>query len=224
MIAQAKQMTKIPVAVLTCGALLYDSQVRRELALADVVLPSLSAVLPATFQAINRPHGKLHLDEIINGLKIFRQEYRGQIWLEVVLVKGLNDNPQEMALLHDAITQIKPDEVHLNTVVRPPAESEAQALSATELRRMQAILGAKVEIIAELPDMPSPAIGHLVVHDLMQLVARHPATLEEIAESLNCKHEIIGLVLNALMESGAIEVREHRGKKFYVAERTHAHA
>jgi hypothetical protein len=106
-------------------------------------------------------------------------------------------------------------------VVRPPAESEAQALSATELRRMQAILGAKVEIIAELPDMPEPAIGHLVVHDLMQLLARHPATLEEISESLNCRHEIIWLVLNSLMESGVIEMREHRGKKFYAAGLSH---
>jgi wyosine [tRNA(Phe)-imidazoG37] synthetase (radical SAM superfamily) len=215
MIAQTKQMTRIPVTVLTCGALLYDAQVRRELALADIVLPSLSAALPATFQAINRPHSMLHLDAVINGLKSFRQEYHGQIWLEVVLVKGLNDNAQEMALLHDAIAQIKPDKVHLNTVIRPPAESEARALSATELRRMQAILGTKVEIIAELPDMTAPAVGHLVVHDLMQLLARHPATLEEIGESLHCKHEIIGLVLNALVESGVVEVREHRGKKFY---------
>lgn len=221
MIAQTKKMTTIPVAVITCGALLYDAQVRRELALADVVLPSLSAALPDTFQALNRPHGTLHLDAIVNGLKSFRQEYRGQIWLEAMLVKGLNDDPREMALLHDAITQIKPDKVHLNTVIRPPAESKAQALSAAELRRMQAILGAKVEIIAELPDMPEPAMGYLVVHDLMQLLARHPATLEEIAESLNCKQEIIWMVLNSLTESGVIEVRKHRGKKFYAAGLSH---
>ena len=221
MIAQTKQMTTIPVAVLTCGALLYDPQVRQELASADVVLPSLNAASPDAFEAINRPHGKLHFDEIINGLKSFRQEYRGEIWLEVMLIKGLNDNSQEMALLHDVITEIKPDKVHLNTVVRPPAESEAQALSAAELRRLQAMLGAKVEIIAELPDMPAPTIGHLVVHDLMQLLARHPATLEEIADSLNCKQEIIWLVLNALIESGVIKVREHLGKKFYAAGLSH---
>ena len=69
--------------------------------------------------------------------------------------------------------------------------------------------------------MPEPAMGHLVVHDLMQLLARHPATLEEIAESLHCKHEIIWLVLNSLIESGVIEVREHRGKKFYAAGLSH---
>jgi biotin operon repressor len=86
---------------------------------------------------------------------------------------------------------------------------------------MQAILGAKVEIIAELPEMAEPALGHLVVHDLMQLLARHPATLEEISESLNCRHEIIWLVLHSLKESGAIEVREHRGKKFYAAGLSH---
>jgi wyosine [tRNA(Phe)-imidazoG37] synthetase (radical SAM superfamily) len=173
--------------------------------------------VPATYDALNRPHGKLHLDAIIAGLKCFRREYSGQIWLEVMLVKGFNDNAAEMALLHDAIAQIHPDKVHLNTVIRPPAESAAQALSARELRRWQEILGANVEIIAERPERPAPAAGHLVVHDLIQLLARHPATLDEIVESLNCKHGIIWLIMNALLESGAIKVREHHGKKFYVA-------
>jgi wyosine [tRNA(Phe)-imidazoG37] synthetase (radical SAM superfamily) len=215
MIAQTQEISKIPVAVLTCGALLYDGQVRRELALADVVVPSLSTVVPATFKALNRPHGKLHLEEIIAGLKSFRQEYRGQIWLEVMLVKGLNDNAQEMALLHDAIAQIKPDKVHLNTVARPPAEENVMPLHYNELRKLRTVLGANVEIITERPEMPTPSVGHLVVHDLLQLLAHHPATLEEISESLNCKHEIIWLVLNALTETGVIKVREHGGKKFY---------
>jgi len=215
MIAQTKQMTEIPVAVLTCGALLYDPQVRRELAPADVVLPSLSTVSPETFHALNRPHGRLHLDEIIAGMKRFRQEYAGKIWLEVMLVKGLNDSAQEMARLREVITEIKPDKVHLNTVVRPPAETDIKPLAEAELRELQATLGSNVEIIAERPEMPAPSVGHLMVHDLMQLLARHPATLSEISESLNCKHEIIWLVVSALMESGVVEEREHQGKKFY---------
>jgi wyosine [tRNA(Phe)-imidazoG37] synthetase (radical SAM superfamily) len=215
MIAQTKTMTKIPVAVLTCGALLYDPQVRRELAPADVVLPSLSTVSPETFHALNRPHGRLQLQEIIEGMKNFRQEYAGKIWLEVMLVKGLNDSAHEMARLREAIAEIKPDKVHLNTVVRPPAENGVEPLAEAELRALQARLGANVEIIAERPEMPAPSVGHLVVHDLLQLLARHPATLSEICESLNCKPEIIWLVLNALMESGTVHEREHHGKKFY---------
>jgi wyosine [tRNA(Phe)-imidazoG37] synthetase (radical SAM superfamily) len=215
MIAQTKKMTKIPVAVLTCGALLYDPQVRRELAPADVVLPSLSTVSPETFHALNRPHGRLHLDKIIAGMKSFRREYTGKIWLEVMLIKGLNDSVQEMSRLREAIAEIKPDKVHLNTVVRPPAETGVEPLAEAELRDLQTRLGPAVEIIAERPEMPAPIVGHVVVHDLMQLLARHPATLSEICESLNCKHEIIWLVLNALMESGVVHEREYHGKKFY---------
>ncbi len=96
-------------------------------------------------------------------------------------------------------------------------EANVEPLSGAGLRALQAALGANVEIIAEPPAMPSSSIGHLVVHDLMQLLARHPATIEDLSASLNCKHEIIQMVLNALMESGVIEVREHRGKKFYAA-------
>jgi wyosine [tRNA(Phe)-imidazoG37] synthetase (radical SAM superfamily) len=179
------------------------------------VLPSLSTVSPETFHALNRPHGRLQLQEIIAGMKNFRQEYAGKIWLEVMLIKGLNDSVQEMSRLREAIAEIKPDKVHLNTVVRPPAEADIEPLAEAELREMQATLGANVEIIAERPEMPAPSVGHLVVHDLLQLLARHPATLSEICESLNCKHEIIWLVLNALMESGVVHEREYHGKKFY---------
>jgi wyosine [tRNA(Phe)-imidazoG37] synthetase (radical SAM superfamily) len=189
--------------------------VRRELAPADVVLPSLSTVSPETFHALNRPHGRLLLEEIIAGMKNFRQEFAGKIWLEVMLVKGLNDSAEEMARLREVIAEIKPDKVHLNTVVRPPVETDAKPLAEAELRELQAALGANVEIIAERPEMPAPSVGHVVMHDLLQLVARHPATLSEISKSLNCKHEIISLALNALIESGVVEERAHQGKKFY---------
>jgi wyosine [tRNA(Phe)-imidazoG37] synthetase (radical SAM superfamily) len=217
MIAQTKRMSKIPVAVLTCGALMFDPQVRKELALADVVLPSLDAVSAATFRAINRPHGKLRLAEIINGLERFRKQYRGQLWLEIMFVKGVNDNPAEIAWLQKAIAGIKPDKVHLNTVVRPPAESEVQALTDAELRELAAAFGPQAEVIALRPGIPKLPSGDHLISEVVDLIARHPATFEEITEYVNCKHEIVWLVLNSLIETGAVEARNHHGKKFYVA-------
>lgn len=217
MIARAKRLTTIPVAVLTCGALLGDPHVRADLALADVVLPSLDAALPKTFHALNRPHGKLHLSEIIAGLKKFREEYRGQIWLEIMLVKGLNDSTEEIALLRQALAEIAPDKVQLNTVTRPPAESEARALSPAELEAVANALGPPAEVIAA----PSPAAQHAeeraLVPQLLALLAQHPLTLTEIGEYLQCKHEIIWWLLHALIEEGVVQVRPHLGKKFYVA-------
>jgi wyosine [tRNA(Phe)-imidazoG37] synthetase (radical SAM superfamily) len=215
MIAAAKQISDIPVAVLTCGALLFDPQVRRELALADVVLPTLNTASSGTFQKINRPHGKLRLAEIIEGLKQFRREFRGKMWLEVMLAKGINDNAEETARLQRVIAGINPDKIHLNTVVRPPAETIAQPLSERELLALQARFGPNAEIIVDGTQAAKRSGGVLAIDELIQSLARHPATLEEICSDLSCKHEIVWAVLNALIKVGILQMREHQGKKFY---------
>jgi wyosine [tRNA(Phe)-imidazoG37] synthetase (radical SAM superfamily) len=76
-----KDLTSIPLAVLTNGSLLSIEKIREELAGADVVLPSLDAVNDVTFQCVNRPHSSLVIEEIILGLIQFRKQYRGQMWL-----------------------------------------------------------------------------------------------------------------------------------------------
>jgi wyosine [tRNA(Phe)-imidazoG37] synthetase (radical SAM superfamily) len=221
MIAQTKRLSQIPVAVLTCGALMFDPQVRRELLSADVILPSLSGVSRDIFDTINRPHGKLRAAEIIAGLKRFRREYHGQIWLEIMFVKGINDDAREISQLRQAITEIQPDKVHLNTVVRPPAEGEVRALSAMELQALQLALGPPAEIIAERPSLrKTPAEDH-VMAEVVELLARHPATFEEIAEYVIGERKSIAPVLQALAENGVIEVREHEGKRFYAAVHSH---
>ena len=101
-------MSQIPVAVLTNGALLYLPEVRRELAAADIVLPSLDAAREETYRAINRPLPELSLASLLEGLTAFRREYRGRIWLEVMLLKGLNDTEEELTLLRRALTRNRP--------------------------------------------------------------------------------------------------------------------
>jgi wyosine [tRNA(Phe)-imidazoG37] synthetase (radical SAM superfamily) len=217
MILQAQKMSKIPVAVLTCGALLFDPQVRQELLPADVVLPSLNAAFAKTFRLINRPHGQLQFAEIFDGLRRFRREYRGKIWLEIMLVKGINDNANEIAALRTAIGEIKPDKVHLNTVVRPPAETEAKALTAAELRAIQNMLGPPAEVIAERADISKPLSEKYLMNEIVELLARHPVTFEEIAARVGNKPEVIESTLKTLIETGGVEMRWHEGKKFFIA-------
>ena len=124
-IRRIKEITSTPVAVLTNGSLLSSNEVRRDLSEADVVLPSLDAITPALFEYINRPHPSLKIEEIISGLIQFRKQYRGQIWLEVVFCRGVNDDKEEIEKLKGVIERIQPDRIQLNTPVRPPAEEFA---------------------------------------------------------------------------------------------------
>ena len=71
LIDQVKQRTDKPVAVITNGALLWDPQVRKELAQCDIVLPSLDAWDEETFRAVDRPLGSLDFQKIQQGLVDF---------------------------------------------------------------------------------------------------------------------------------------------------------
>jgi wyosine [tRNA(Phe)-imidazoG37] synthetase (radical SAM superfamily) len=98
-IREIKKISAVPVAVLTNGTLLYLDDVRDDLLMADVILPSLDAATPAAFKRINQPHPGLQLEWIIDGLVALRREYPGAIWLEIFIVKGINDKEKEIASL-----------------------------------------------------------------------------------------------------------------------------
>jgi wyosine [tRNA(Phe)-imidazoG37] synthetase (radical SAM superfamily) len=95
-IRRAKEITSIPVAVLTNSSLLSLQEVRNDLSEADLVVPSLDAVTPALFEYVNRPHPSLRIEDIVQGLIQFRKQYRGQIWLEILFCRGANDDREEV--------------------------------------------------------------------------------------------------------------------------------
>jgi wyosine [tRNA(Phe)-imidazoG37] synthetase (radical SAM superfamily) len=144
-----KRSTRIPVVVLTNSSCLVSPEVRRELLGADIVVPSLDAATDAVFRKVNRPHAGLTAAGIIAGLAAFRREFKGRIWLEIMLVRGVNDGPGHLRKLKAAAALIRPDRIQLNTVVRPPAERRARPLGPEELERIRDFFGEGAEIIAD---------------------------------------------------------------------------
>ncbi len=147
LIRQIKELTAIPVAVLTNASLLSVPSVRRALSQADLIVPSLDAATEEVFARIDRPAAGIRLDEVIEGIVKLRQEYQGKLWLEVMLVEGVNDQPQHLAALKAAIGLICPDKVQLNSPVRVTAEPGVVGLSPERLRQICAYLGKACEIV-----------------------------------------------------------------------------
>ena len=144
-----KKMTSIPIAVITNGSLLFIKKLRNDLQNADLVVPSLDAATDEIFRKIDRPFPSLDIEKIINSFKDFRREYKGLIWLEVMLVKGINDDLKHIQKLKTIIREINPDKIQLNTVVRPPNEKFAQPLNLKDLKRIRDFFEYKCEIITE---------------------------------------------------------------------------
>ena len=207
----------IPIAVLTNGTLLCDPQVRKELKNADLVLPSLDAATEAVFARINRPAPDLSLENCLQGLVDFRREFSGKIWLEVLILPGYNDSKEEIAAMADAIRQINPDSVQINTLDRPGTEPGLRGATEAELHRVVDLLALdRVEIIAAaLKRKNLPAYRSDAENAILETIARRPCTLIDLTQILGLHVNEINKYLDVLEAAGKIETVEQKRGVFY---------
>jgi wyosine [tRNA(Phe)-imidazoG37] synthetase (radical SAM superfamily) len=147
LISKLKELTPIPVAVITNASLLDIPEVRQALLGANLIAPSLDTVSLEIFKKMNRPHANVKLDEIIEGLASLRKEFSGKIWLEVMVVRGINDDLGQIRKLKDIVDEINPDKVQINSPVRFTAECNILPADKKKLNKIKEILGDKSEII-----------------------------------------------------------------------------
>lgn len=201
----AKEIIDQPIVILTNGTLFSSQKVRAEVTKADLIIPSLDAATQSTFERINRPHPDLRIEEIIEGLVALREEFEGEIWLEVMLVKGLNDF--EVHKIAQAAKRIRPDKIQLNTVVRPPAELVLPLSSQKMEEALKAFEGANV--IAEWEQKTGGEI------EIQELLSRRPCTLDEICTLTGLHRNEVLKHLGILEQEGIVEGRRHEGKLYF---------
>lgn len=214
MIRRVKEITDTPVCVITNGTLLDNPVVRHDIIDADAVMPSLDSAIEETFRRICRPHPDLSVQRIIEGLVSFRKEFKGDIWLEIMLAEGINDSDDEIEALRQAIERIQPDAVQLNTVVRPPAESFARPVSPARLAEIKDAFGNKAEIIASFKGT-SGKTALPPEEAIREYLKRRPGSFEDIITSLGLGRDDAESALSRLTATGEIMRREHFGKVYW---------
>jgi wyosine [tRNA(Phe)-imidazoG37] synthetase (radical SAM superfamily) len=213
-IRRVKEITAIPVAVLTNGTMLHREEVRKELAAADLVVPSLDAVSEDIFRRVNRPHPLVTVQHMLAGLEQFRTMFDGQLWLEIMLLKGINDHAEEMEKIKKVIAAIAVDRVQLNTPVRPAWDSSIVPLSAHELDRIRNQMGAKCEVIAGT-EIKQRGMESDIDERIVSVIRRRPLNLPEIADSLGMPPAMVSKHLANLEEQGRITARHYGSELFY---------
>ncbi len=208
---------EIPLAVLTNGSLFGDDAVRKDLMQADLVLPSLDAATDAAFRRINRPVRSFTIDKYIQGLIDFGKEFAGEIWLEILILPGYNDDMDNIDSLKEAVLKIKPDRIQINTLDRPGTVGGLRAASRIELERISNLWGLEnVEIIAapiERQDVKSYRTD--VESAILETLSRRPCTLADLEKILGLHINEINKYLGVLEESGVIETTNHERGLFY---------
>ena len=215
MISRIKELTSIPLAILTNGTLLYRPRIREDLMEADLVIPSLDTVTQEIFEMVNRPHPSLKIEKVITGIDSFSQEFNGKVWLEIMVVKGINDSLEEIEKAAQVIKQMNLEKIQLNTVVRPPAEEFARPLTADDLNNIKTVLGKKCEIIAEFKRATQKAYKRDVEKRILSMVKRRPVTLVDISHSLGLHRNEIIKYIETLEKKHQIRTKVHSGERYY---------
>ena len=222
LIQGVKSITDKPVAVITNGALLYRSEVRQELIPADAVLPSLDAGNQQLYRKLNRPWPELTFERHLEGLSAFRQEYKGKLWVEVMLIKGLNDTEETLHEIASVIATIKPDLVHLGLPTRPPAETWVQPTDDIGLVRALSILGDVAEVVHPAQGSFDLSGYENVVDAVIGIITRHPIRHDELVQLLGqWSSEQVSETLENLEASGRAQTVERNGIRFWSAASAH---
>ena len=215
LIEHIQAMTDVPVAVLTNGSLLWQKPVREAVALADVVMPSLDAPDPERFAFINRPHPEITFARLVDGLEAMRREFTGRYWLEVMLLGGYTALPAQVRQLAGWTRRIRPDQVQLNTAVRPPAEDYALAVPPERLAELARLFEPRARAIAEPRTRRAPAGSPPSEQAILALLRRRPCTAAQVAQGLLMHPAEAVKSLTGLEAQGRIHRIRRNAQVFY---------
>jgi wyosine [tRNA(Phe)-imidazoG37] synthetase (radical SAM superfamily) len=218
LITTIKEKTHTPIAVITNGSLLWDKTVQASIKNADVVIPSLDAGDAALFKHINRPLSDIAFDQMVRGLIEFREVFPNKLWLEVLLVSGSTAIISEVKKIAGIIQKIRPDKVQVNTVVRPPSEKFAYAVSPADLEEMAFHLGDHAEIIAEFQHPGSEPRLSGACEDILTMLKRRPCTLNDIVSGLGINGNVAAKDIDYLIKVKAVSAQSMHNNTFFVAQ------
>lgn len=214
-IDEIKKITHTPVCVITNSSLIDRADVQQDLAKADVVIPSLDSAIQKTFEKLNRPVKGITVEKIIQGLAKFKKSYTGQMWLEIMLVKGFNESLEEAMKLKEAIDLIRPDRVDINTVVRPPWSDKAIAVDDQDIQRFSSLFGDVAQRISgfDKTNHASPSGG--LDEEVYELVRRRGITLTDLVTGMGLHKDVATDILGRLIVQGKIKKVSFGGKTYY---------
>lgn len=205
------------IAVISNASLVWDEHVREELSRADWVSLKMDAVTPDTWKKINRPHKRLDLDEIMEGIYDFVDIFSGEMNTETMLVTGVNDDADELKKTAEKIHDIGVERSYISIPTRPPAEEWANSPPESKINQAYQIFseaGIDVEYLIGYEGDAFASSGD-IKEDLLSITSVHPMRERQIDELL-FKSSGDWRTVKKLVEEGLLTMTEYNGEKFYM--------
>jgi len=136
-----------PIAIDSCGTLLWKDDVRDGIANADMVVASLDAPDSTIFQCVNRPQCGTSFDLFVEGLRRFSKTFKGKLFLRVTLLDGITAIEAEVKKLASIAGDINPSKVILQTACSTSPEKFAFPVDIERLRSFSRFFKGKTIVM-----------------------------------------------------------------------------
>jgi wyosine [tRNA(Phe)-imidazoG37] synthetase (radical SAM superfamily) len=210
-----RRLSGLPVAVITNSSLLWMTEVRDEISRAGIVLPSLDAADEEAFRRINRPHERIALTSVIEGLEKFLEEYRGTVLFEILLIDGYNTAARNLDALKAALGRMHASRIQLNTAVRPGTERHIEPLDDASMERIRDFFGPACEVIASARTTRMRHEEQILEEIVLPLIERRPCTADDIGAVLGIPRVDVVRLMDGLKAAGTVTEHRHGGTVFY---------
>ena len=207
----------IKIAVISNASLLWREDVRGDLLDADWVSLKVDAVTETLWRRVNRPHGALSHEAVLEGMKEFADVFEGELATETMLIKDLNNSSEEAEKTADFLTELKPDKAYIAIPTRPPTEGWVKPADEGAINRAYQIFNEKLGHVEYLIGYEGDAFAFTgnFEEDLLSITSVHPMREEGVNKLLSKANSDWEAVERLIKEHRLVEI-EYMGKKFYM--------
>ena len=196
--------------ILTNSSTILDKKIQNSLKKLDIAKFSLDSVIPKTFKKIDRGINGIKIKDIIQGLEEFRKIFKGELIIETLIVKNINDKVEEMQRLNEVLQKIKPDRIDLSTIDRPPA-FDVKPIAMEKLEEFSRYFKNFPINIAYKKNYKSILLN-LNRNEILSTIKRRPLSSDDIEISFSQESKGI---FNKLLKDRSIRKKNIAGVIFY---------
>jgi wyosine [tRNA(Phe)-imidazoG37] synthetase (radical SAM superfamily) len=207
----------IKTAIISNSSLIWMDEVKRDLMNFDWVSLKCDSVDEHVWKKIDRPHEELALKKILNGIVDFSHNYKGDLNIEVMLVRGVNDGGDNLKQLGYFLRRVKYNRIYLSVPTRPPAEKFVDKPDEMTVIKAYNILGEKlknVQLNIGFEGNEFSSTGDLE-NDILRITAVHPMKIDSVINLINREKGTLSII-NKLKKEEKIKEIDYNGEKFIV--------
>ena len=214
-----KKEVSIPIAVLTNGSLLFRDDVKQDLYIADLVSIKIDACSENIFKKINRPHPRLRLEDVLQGILDFSKSYKGELITETMIIDSINDSIDELTKIARFISRLNPYKAYVAIPIRPPAENWVKPASEQSICLAYHVFSrhiSKVELLIRSEGEEFGRISSDPIRDFLSIVTVHPMRLRQAFYFLSRAGLDPEAVLSKLLEDDEVVIVSYLNDKFII--------